>query len=166
MKFPTLLLLIVFLFACHDAFAQAERDSIVLKVSDLDFSKAQDEIEVCISAEDFVDVWSLSFTLDWNAGVFEFSEVSYMNPLVVISLNEDFAPQGRLPGLWYDPRVEGVTLDVQNRLMCLKFNVLRQPCNGETIKMVDKPTGISITDESLELPKKLVAGQVINASCN
>ncbi|MBX2815022.1 MAG: hypothetical protein KTR24_03455 [Saprospiraceae bacterium] len=158
------LFLFLLIFSIADAVAMG--DTIRLVVEDIAYEPGQEEVEVCVSAEDFNGVWSLSFTLDWNAGIFEYQDVSYMNPLVVFSLNDDLAPQGRLPALWYDPRVEGVSLDAQNKLMCLKFKVLRTPCNGEAMQLVSQPTEISLTDDRLELPRTIRAGVIRGASCD
>ena len=156
----------VFLVWANVLAAQTAEDTVVLKIADIDYTESPELIDVCLSAENFNDVWSTSFTFDWNAGVFEFVEVSYMNPLVVFSLNTDLSPQGRLPALWYDSRVEGVSLDVQNRLMCVTFKVLRKPCNGESIQLVNEPTEITITDDSESMPLRLQPGQVVGSSCS
>lgn len=165
MYLRSLIILVGVILAHSGICAQELRDSVVLYMDEINVAEFPEEVEVCISADNFDEVWSLSYTLDWNAGIFEYVDVSYMNPLVVFSLNEDLAPQGRLPALWYDPRVEGVSLDVQNKLMCLRFKVLRRPCNGEKIQMVSKPTEISITDDQDELPLSLRPAIVVGSGC-
>ena len=143
----------------------ADQDTVIIKFDKIDLSQSKDELDVCLTAKNFTNLVSISYTVDWNSSHFQLDEVSAMNSSIEFELNMDMRAEGKLPALWLDSSLEGETLTEGDTLMCLSYTILDEPCNGEQITLGDDPTDVTFLDEYNAMPFRVVPGQVVNPRC-
>lgn len=125
-----------------------------------------DSVRVCLSTNDFQQIISLQFTLDWNATILDFLGTdNYELPgLNEFNFNEERSTEGLLPFVWFDGGGEGISLPDSSGLFCLYFRALGAVGDSSLIQFSDNPTPIQIGqfdgNQVSEIPLILLDGQV------
>ena len=114
----------------------------------LDQQKASpgDSVRLCIVVNNFQDIISLQFTLDWNPEILQFLGTSnYGLPgLSELNYNQTQAGNGKLPFVWFDNSGDGLNLPDSSRLFCLYFMALGEIGDASLIEFSNDPTPIQI----------------------
>ncbi|MFK7981582.1 MAG: cohesin domain-containing protein [Saprospiraceae bacterium] len=99
---------------------------------------------VCIPVvvNDFTDITSLQFSLEWDPTVLQFTEISNLSldQLTVGNFNVDQAANGSLALAWLDNTTTGVTLSDGTAIFDLCFEVIGATGATTTIAFTDTPT--------------------------
>jgi len=155
-----------FLFAMLSSVSlQAEQDTVIIDFGKIDLTQSQSSLDVCLTARNFTNLVSISYTVDWNSSHFQLDEVNAMHRSIDFDLNMDMRDEGKLPALWFDTKLEGRTLALGDTLMCLSYTILDEPCNGEQITLSDDPTDVTFLEEDSAMPFRVVPGIVVNPRC-
>ncbi len=95
-----------------------------------------------VTVNDFNEIVSLQFSLEWNSSVLQFSEVRNFNlpDLTVGSFNTNISSEGRLPMTWIDNTTQGVTLQDGATIFEICFVVIGTVNQSSTIAFTDMPT--------------------------
>jgi len=138
-------------------------DPVQLCLSDTSVM-AEENFCMPVTVGDFRNIASVSFTMSWDPSVIEFLNVSNINSAFGTNLGFDDkkGAEGILPVLFID--LSGFsTIDLPDSTIMFElcFTVIGKPGEMTTIRFIDNPTPISITDEDMELAIILKPGSVV-----
>lgn len=132
-----------------------------LKFSDVSGTQGQDII-VDIAVQDFQDILSMQYTLDYDPSILQFVEITNVN-LAGLSAAGNFGTPaaGKITVSWSDPQVTGITLADETIIYSVKFTVLDETATN--VVLDGTPTSIEFIQEGAGQPlAHMSCGGVIN----
>lgn len=117
---------------------------LTLAASSMD-AEPGDLISVDITAQGFNDVSGLQFSMEWDASVLEFEQVSGS---VLPGLNpQAYYPNGnQLSVCWFSNTLSGLTYPDNTAIMALEFRIVGQAGDNTTITFTEVPTPFEVVD--------------------
>lgn len=125
-----------------------------------------DSVRICLSTNDFQNIISLQFTLNWDAEVLSFLGTNnYELPgLNEFNFNEQRSTEGLLPFVWFDGAGTGINLPDSSGLFCLYFRALGDIGDSSLIRFSNNPVPVQIGrldgDQVNEVSFTLLEGEV------
>ncbi|MBR9921941.1 MAG: T9SS type B sorting domain-containing protein [Bacteroidetes bacterium] len=115
---------------------------------DVPFVNANEGEQVCLdfTVNDFVDIVSFQFTVDWDETVLEFVSATGQNLPNFSGINP-LPADGLMTVSWFNTP-DGITLDDGTAIIQLCFNVIGGCGETSVVNIIDEPTPIEITNES------------------
>lgn len=132
-----------------------------LKFSDVDGAQGE-EIVVDISVQDFQDIQSMQYTIDYDPSVLQFEEITNINLAGLSAVGNFGNPSpGKITVSWSDPQALGVTLDDATIIYGVRFTVLQEVATD--VVLGGNPTSIEFIQEGAGGPLSyMTCGGAIN----
>jgi len=106
-------------------------------------------ISVDVRVDDFENILSMQFSINWDPTVLQFDSISNYNALPDYSpsnFGTNSASQGKVSTLWVDNQLLGVTLDDNTTLFSIVFDVIGLDNSSSLIEVSDDPTPVEVSD--------------------
>jgi len=94
-------------------------------------------IQVDVKVKDFVNVYAAQMYMTWDSSVYYFDTLVNVHPELNNFYSNDkiyFATENNIAMLWVDTSL--VTLDDETTIFSIVLNVIGQPCDSTTLKLV------------------------------
>lgn len=129
---------------------------------DIDFAKSTAKVGETVCAEvkvkDFVDIQSFEFSLLFNSNVIKFLNFQNfgLTDFNVFNTVSFFADQGYMTVQWFDSSTDGKTLDDNDVLFEVCFEVIGDPGDCSGLELTGWPTPIEVTCCTDQVPLQLI----------
>ncbi|MDX1406861.1 MAG: cohesin domain-containing protein, partial [Saprospiraceae bacterium] len=120
---------------------------------------------ICIdvSVNDFIDIFSMQFSVNWDSTVLQYSHVEGFN---LPDFNENNVAGPEAPGnngaqmtvVWIDQALEGITLDNGTTIFSICFVVVGECEETTQIQFTDEPLEIEVSDVNNVVPVGQIPG--------
>ena len=123
-----------------------------------------DSVEVDITVDDFINIVSIQYSINYDSLVMRYRRVKNKNNTVNVNIGDPRDPgvyEGQLTQTWNDPGFNPQTLPNGTRLYTLVFDVVGEECDSTFVRFTDDPLDIEILDPNLdEVPMEKSEGVV------
>src|SRR5687767_7623257 len=98
-------------------------------------------IDINFHVNDFSDILSTQFSINWNSDVLEFKRIKNLNTSVNQLTQSSFnvVEPGKITFLWWEPSITPVTLPDGSLLYTLEFEVIGDPCESSPVAITGDP---------------------------
>ena len=118
-------------------------------------------VDINFHVDNFTDIISAQFSVNWNPGVLEFKAVknfnASVNGLSPSNFNVvDFIAQGKFTFTWFESSLNPITIPDGSLFFTVEFEVIGAPCQSSVIAITNDPLEIEVAEEG-EVPVGLVS---------
>lgn len=135
--------------------AQAKAEQPIFNISSADANPAE-TVEINFNVDDFVDIISAQFSINWDPAVLQFTEIKNLNSnvpgLSVSSFNlVTYIDEGKITFGWFESSLTPVTLPDGSLFLTMVFEVIGDPCESSPVSITSDPLEIEVSDEDAEV---------------
>ncbi len=126
---------------------QARAEQPIFYISSTDANPGQ-TIDITFTVDDFSEIISMQFSINWNPNVLEYKGSKSFNASVpglsASSIGTEEVTDGKLRVQWFEASINPITLPDQSLLFTLEFEVVGNPCQSSVIAITDDPLEIEV----------------------
>lgn len=119
----------------------------IFNISSLDANPG-DIINVDFHVNDFSDIVSVQFSVNWNEAVLEYRTVKNFNTsipgLTISSIGTTEVAQGKLRVQWFEASINPITIPDGSLFFTLEFEVVGTPCQSSPVAITGDPLEIEV----------------------
>jgi PKD repeat protein len=134
--------------------ARSVLDTLALMMKN-QYKELGQSISIPITVKNFKNVLSLENTITWDASLLQFDGITDMNlpQLSMSNFGTNLTSEGKLPFIWYDANLQGVSLDDNKVLFQLNFTPTALFHGETTVSIGGQPlTMLAVNSNMEELP--------------
>lgn len=138
------------LFAMFFAFpSRAEQP--IFNITSLDANPGE-IIEINFNVDNFTDLLSVQFSINFDPAVLDFRALKNINPSVPgLNANSfnvvDFIDEGKITLAWFESALNQVTIPDGSLFFTIEFEVIGVPCDNSIIAITDDPLDIEVSED-------------------
>ncbi len=132
--------------------AQSRAEQPIFNISSIDANPGE-IVNIDFHVNNFTDIISVQYSVNWNPAVLEFRAVKNFNASVpglsasVFGTNQALLDQGKLTLSWIESSISPITLPDGSRFYTIEFEVVGDPCDNSTVAITDNPLEIEVAEE-------------------
>lgn len=155
--------IIIALFACLSA--RAEQPTFNISSTD---ATPGEIIEVNFEVDNFIDIISVQYSVNWNPAVLEFKSLKNFNANVpglspsVFGTPQVLLDQGKFTLAWIESSITPITIPNGSLFYTVEFEVIGTECQSSNVSITDDPLEIEVAEVG-EVPVGLITN---NGSVN
>ena len=148
--------IIIALFACLSARAAQP----TFNISSTDAAPGE-IIEVNFEVDNFIDIISVQYSVNWNPAVLEFKTLKNFNANVpglspsVFGTPQNLLDQGKFTLAWIESSITPITIADGSLFFTIEFEVVGSECQSSIVAITDDPLEIEVAEVG-EVPVGLI----------
>lgn len=143
------------------AFLSAKAEQPTFNISSTDAMPGE-TIEVDFEVDNFIDIISVQYSVNWNPAVLEFKSLKNFNADVpglspsVFGTPQALLDQGKFTLAWIESSITPITIPDGSLFFTVEFEVVGTECQTSAVEITDDPLEIEVAEEG-EVPVGLIA---------
>ena len=143
------------------AFLSAKAEQPTFNISSTDAMPGE-TIEVDFEVDNFIDIISVQYSVNWNPAVLEFKSLKNFNANVpglspsVFGTPQALLDQGKFTLAWIESSITPITIDDGSLFFTVEFEVVGTECQTSAVEITDDPLEIEVAEVG-EVPVGLIA---------